>query len=118
MEKKSFIASNLERAYGLFVKELEGQLSEALDLLFDSEDTLPDAARCKALAEGFHKAKGGAGFFSLPDITRVAKELEQHLKGEHSTLLENIDEVRALVRAFERAVNAGRHSAADAGKEE
>lgn len=64
-------------AYRIFVAELPQQLKRAEEVLEANIGVNPQQA--KSLAAAFHTIKGGAGFFGLEQVYRLAGDLEKLL---------------------------------------
>ena len=64
------------KAYRLFNQEVLRHLSEVQELHAESRD----ASVLNEIAERMHKVKGGAGFFGLNEMARIAGYLEHSLK--------------------------------------
>lgn len=68
---------SLQRAYKAFIEELTKQVKEAerLSCLKNPDESFD----LNALQVGFHKIKGGAGFFGLSEIAAIARDIERLL---------------------------------------
>ena len=81
--KENPIGDPFRRACRLFLEELRVRLEEAhgfVTLVPASSDGVADVRQ--ALRVGFHKLKGGAGFFGFAEIERISKEIERSLGSE------------------------------------
>lgn len=104
MEKKQQLAPHLERAYGTFLSELSCHL-EAIKAVCAPE--IPDAGEEReSLRARFHKIRGGAGFFGLDDLRRIAGELESCLKEGNVQLVVNPRMGAELLTSLEETICA------------
>ncbi len=72
------------RAYGIFVSEFGKHLSQVGEI-FKPEYQPSEQEITKAMTS-FHTIRGGAGFFGLSEIARLAGELEELLSSAHFEL--------------------------------
>ena len=88
-----------EKAYNLFLSESRSQVADALEV-FTSSSTLGDED-CERLRSSFHKVKGGAGFFQLPEVSRLGAEIEAFLKHGSAPAKQNEDQIELKLRELE-----------------
>lgn len=66
----------------------------------------PDASleRIAPLKTGFHRAKGGAGFFGLQELAQVASEAEELLAKPPAEIRASLERIAALFEQFDAAL--------------
>lgn len=65
------------KAYMVFLEELAAHLDRVEHWLDEALRAHVDAAAAADLQVGFHRAKGGGGFFGLDEIAAIAARLEE-----------------------------------------
>ncbi len=82
------------KAYALFCQELERHIAKGRRFILLNEAlTAPILGE---LSAAFHTVRGGAGFFGLDDMQRVAGELETIFGQEEFNLDMELEGIRAL----------------------
>lgn len=99
----SFYSENpaqLTKAYALFISELEKHISHALEVFSIDGDQIP-LSEWSELARAFHNVRGGAGFFGLSEIEKLATQLEARLKQPLQELLVQCDAIEHMVNQLQ-----------------
>ena len=88
------------KAYGIFVAELAKHLARAHEV-FDREQS-PTSEQVYLAMTSFHTIKGGAGFFGLSEIARVAGHLESLLQKDDLDLALELSGIRDSIASLEK----------------
>lgn len=89
------------KAYKIFISELETHLTEASEILAEGEVLSEEQA--ESLQRRFHTVKGGAGFFGLTEIARVAGTLEDMLVDASASVITQLDTIKGLIHELEES---------------
>ncbi len=92
---------SLRRAYTVFIEEVTGRVDEAVRFCSGQMD--PESSDIHSLQVGFHRIKGGAGFFGLSEIGRISREIEHLLHSAGQTAGRTV-ELSSLVSALQKQV--------------
>ena len=81
-------------AYRIFVEELAKHLTKADQVLGNEQAQAEDL---RDASNSFHTIRGGAGFFGLSDIAKIAGELEKFLLASDFRAKGGFEQSRKLV---------------------
>ena len=83
------------RAYRIFFDEVRRHIGQAQTTLLEFENMSPDDM--KRLACAFHTIRGGAGFFGLDQLSKVAGTLEETFGHSPAEVIEQRADVIARI---------------------
>lgn len=99
MRQDDPVHPSLQRAYRVFIEEMSGHIEEALRFCTGKAES--ESFDLNALRVGFHKIKGGAGFFGLSEIAQISREIE-HLLGQADRAVERQGELLGLISTLQK----------------